>query len=46
VLPDDTDYTLVNATTGLALALGEPLARAVRPGPGDVLEVQPVLVAG
>jgi hypothetical protein len=44
VLPADTDYTLVNATTGLALAPGEPLARAVRPG--DVLEVQPVLVAG
>ena len=43
-LPDDTDYTLVNATTGKALAPGEALAKAVRPG--DVIEVQPVLVAG
>ena len=43
-LPADTDYTLVNATTGRALAPGEALATAVRPG--DVLEVQPVLVAG
>jgi hypothetical protein len=43
-LPGDTDYTLVNATTGRAVTLGESLAKAVRPG--DVLEVQPVLVAG
>ena len=43
-LPADTDYTLVNTTTGRALAPGEDLARGVRPG--DVLEVQPVLVAG
>ena len=43
-LPADTDYTLVNTTTGRALAPGEDLARSVRPG--DVLEVQPVLVAG
>lgn len=43
-LPADTDYTLVNATTGKALAPGESIANAVRPG--DVLEVQPVLVAG
>jgi hypothetical protein len=43
-LPDDTDYTLVNATTGKALAPGESLAKSVRPG--DVIEVQPVLVAG
>jgi hypothetical protein len=43
-LPADTDYTLVNATTGKALTPGESLAHAVRPG--DVLEVQPVLVAG
>ena len=43
-LPIDTDYTLVNTTTGRALAPGEDLARGVRPG--DVLEVQPVLVAG
>jgi hypothetical protein len=43
-LPADTDYTLVNTTTGRALAPGEDLAKAVRPG--DTLEVQPVLVAG
>jgi hypothetical protein len=43
-LPADTDYTLVNTTTGRALVPGEDLARGVRPG--DVLEVQPVLVAG
>jgi hypothetical protein len=43
-LPADTDYTLVNATTGKALAPGESIDKAVRPG--DVLEVQPVLVAG
>ena len=43
-LPADTDYTLVNTTTGRALAPGEELAKAARPG--DVLEVQPVLVAG
>jgi hypothetical protein len=43
-LPADTDYTLVNVSTGRALAPGEDLARGERPG--DVLEVQPVLVAG
>ena len=43
-LPADTDYTLVNTSTGRALAPGEDLAHGVRPG--DVLEVQPVLVAG
>lgn len=43
-LPDDTDYTLVNATTGKALMPGDALAKGVRPG--DVIEVQPVLVAG
>jgi hypothetical protein len=43
-LPSDTDYTLVNATTGRAVTPGESLSKAVRPG--DVLEVQPVLVAG
>jgi hypothetical protein len=43
-LPADTDYTLVNTTTGRAVAPAEDLARSVRPG--DVLEVQPVLVAG
>ena len=43
-LPADTDYTLVNTTTGKALAPGVDLSQGVRPG--DVLEVQPVLVAG
>ena len=43
-LPADTDYTLVNATTGKALSPGDSLSKGVRPG--DVLEVQPVLVAG
>jgi hypothetical protein len=43
-LPADTDYTLVNTTTGKALAPGDDLSQGVRPG--DVLEVQPVLVAG
>ena len=43
-LPADTDYTLVNTTTGKALAPGDDLAKSARPG--DVLEVQPVLVAG
>jgi hypothetical protein len=43
-LPADTDYTLVNTTTGRALAPSEDLGKTVRPG--DVLEVQPVLVAG
>jgi hypothetical protein len=43
-LPADTDYTLVNTTTGRALAPAEDLSKAVRPG--DTLEVQPVLVAG
>lgn len=43
-LPADTDYTLVNATTGQALAPTDSIGKSVRPG--DVLEVQPVLVAG
>jgi len=44
-LPIDTDYTLVNATSGRALA---PSATLQESGvkQGDVLEVQPVLVAG
>ena len=44
-LPADTDYALVNVTTGKSLVpmqlLDENLVK-----PGDVLEVQPVLVAG
>jgi len=44
-LPADADYALVNVTTGRALAPEETLAQgAVREG--DLLEVQPVLVAG
>lgn len=43
-LPADSDYTLVNVSTGRTLATGEDLAKGTRPG--DVLEVQPVLVAG
>ena len=43
-LPSDMDYTLVNTTTGVVVAPSQPLARQVKDG--DVLEVQPVLVAG
>ena len=44
-LPADTDYALVNLTTGKALAPNATLAEnGVRAG--DELEVQPVLVAG
>jgi hypothetical protein len=44
-LPVNADYTLVNITTGRALAPNETLAQSgVKEG--DVLEVQPVLVAG
>jgi hypothetical protein len=44
-MPADADYTLVNVTQGRALKPGETLAQGgVRPG--DLLEVQPVLVAG
>jgi hypothetical protein len=44
VLPTDTDYSLVNTTTGQVLNPGDSLAGKVNDG--DVLEVQPVLVAG
>jgi hypothetical protein len=44
-LPADTDYTLVNTTTGTALAPQELLDEG-KVKEGDVLEVQPVLVAG
>jgi hypothetical protein len=44
VLPSDTDYSLVNTSTGQVLNPGETLAGKVNDG--DVLEVQPVLVAG
>lgn len=44
-LPVDADYTLVNVTQGKALKPNETIAQA-GVNPGDVLEVQPVLVAG
>ncbi len=43
-LPTDTDYALVNTTSGKMIAPGEKLGDTVQPG--DTLEVQPVLVAG
>jgi len=44
-LPNDADYTLVNVTQGRALKPNETLEQA-RVNAGDLLEVQPVLVAG
>jgi hypothetical protein len=44
-LPADADYTLVNVTQGRALKPNETLDEA-GVQTGDVLEVQPVLVAG
>ena len=44
-LPADTDYALVNVTTGQSLVPMQPLGENFVK-PGDVLEVQPVLVAG
>ena len=43
-LPADMDYTLVNTTTGQVLNPSQSLEQQARSG--DVLEVQPVLVAG
>lgn len=43
-LPADMDYTLVNTTTGRVLVPAGALDGQVNEG--DVLEVQPVLVAG
>jgi hypothetical protein len=44
-LPRDTDYTLANTSMGKAIAAQQALGEEdVRNG--DVLEVQPVLVAG
>jgi hypothetical protein len=43
-LPADMDYTLVNTTTGRVLTPAVSLLGQVKEG--DVLEVQPVLVAG
>jgi hypothetical protein len=44
-LPADADYTLVNVTQGRALKPNETLGEA-GVNAGDLLEVQPVLVAG
>lgn len=44
-LPTDADYTLVNVTQGRSLKPGETLDQA-GVNAGDMLEVQPVLVAG
>ena len=44
-LPADTDYSLISTTSGKSIAPSSPLGQAgVKDG--DVLEVQPVLVAG
>ncbi len=43
-LPEQTDYSLINTSTGEVLNPGESLAGKVKEG--DVLEVQPILVAG
>ena len=44
-LPTDTEYTLVNVTTGKTLLPSGVLAEN-SVSDGDILEVQPVLVAG
>lgn len=43
-LPADVDYTLVNTSSGQVLNPSQSLEQQVKSG--DVLEVQPVLVAG
>jgi hypothetical protein len=43
-LPANMDYTLINTTTGRVLTPAATLGNQVKDG--DVLEVQPVLVAG
>ncbi|HYF60055.1 MAG TPA: hypothetical protein VEA81_13975 [Burkholderiaceae bacterium] len=43
-LPLDTDYTLVNVTRGTTVPASQTVGSVA--SPGDVLEVQPVLVAG
>ena len=43
-LPTDTDYTLVNVTRGVTVPASHAVGSIA--DPGDVLEVQPVLVAG
>ncbi len=44
-LPADTDYALVNTSSGKSIAPGQSLTADVV-DEGAVLEVQPVLVAG
>ena len=44
-LPTDTDYSLVNTSTGRSLVPSEPLSEALVSN-GHILEIQPVLVAG
>ena len=43
-LPTNTDYALMNTTTGKMISPDQSLKDAARPG--DMLEIQPVLVAG
>mgnify|MGYP000008764060 CR=1 FL=1 len=43
-LPANTDYALVNTSTGVMIAPNETLKDKVNAG--DTLEIQPVLVAG
>jgi hypothetical protein len=43
-LPVDTEYALVNVTQGTTVPAAHSVGSAAKPG--DVLEVQPVLVAG
>jgi hypothetical protein len=44
-LPSDTDYSLVNTTSGKAILPAQALSEDVVKD-GHILEVQPVLVAG
>lgn len=44
-MPADTDYSLVNTTSGKAIVPSQALSEDVVKD-GNVLEVQPVLVAG
>jgi len=44
-MPTDTDYTLVNTSTGKAILPTQALSADIV-DEGNVLEVQPVLVAG
>ncbi|GGZ93389.1 hypothetical protein [Novosphingobium arvoryzae] len=44
-LPSDTDYTLVNTSSGKAISPSQALSEELVQN-GQILEVQPVLVAG